>query len=106
MENNMAQANNQAHNNEAQDTPPDLAAKYKNKMKSVETQLEKMSHNAVESVENKATEIAKSFSQYAETGRRFITENPLQSVAIAAAVGLVVGLTLTMGVRRSVRSLI
>lgn len=64
-----------------------------------ENAIDKFSHQAGEKIGSIASQLSDSATEYAETGRKYVKENPLQSVAIAAAAGAVVGGLLSLSMR-------
>jgi len=62
--------------------------------------LDRLSHDAGERLGSMASQISDSASEYVESGRKFVKENPERGVAIAAAVGAVVGGLLALSLRR------
>jgi ElaB/YqjD/DUF883 family membrane-anchored ribosome-binding protein len=83
------------------------AQSFQSKIQSTEKNLEKIVHNAGETVgavaadlANSASDLAKSATDYAQTGREYVRENPLKGVALAAAAGIVAGGLLTLALRR------
>jgi ElaB/YqjD/DUF883 family membrane-anchored ribosome-binding protein len=62
--------------------------------------LDRISHDAGERLGAMASQISDSASEYVDTGRKFVKENPEKGVAIAAAVGAVVGGLLALSLRR------
>lgn len=71
-----------------------------NAVDTVSENLEKFSHTAGKTVGNFASKISEGASEYVETSRGYIKENPLQSAAIAAAAGLAVGCLLTLAAQQ------
>ena len=67
----------------------------------VTDRLEKFSHDAGKSVGSFASQVSDSASDYVETSRSYIKENPIQSAAIAAAAGLAIGCLLTLAAKRN-----
>ncbi len=73
----------------------------KNKVQQgAESALDKISHDAGEKIGSMASRFTGSASEYTETGRKYVKENPLQSVAIAAAVGAAIGSLISLSMRR------
>lgn len=72
----------------------------KNKAVSAEGQLEKFSHDAGEKIGEMATRFTDSTSDAIKSSRSYVQENPVKSLAIAAATGLVAGSLITMSMRR------
>ena len=66
----------------------------------VTDRLEKFSHDAGKSVGSFASDVSERASDYIDSGRGFIKENPLQAAAIAVAAGAAVGCLLTLAARR------
>jgi ElaB/YqjD/DUF883 family membrane-anchored ribosome-binding protein len=62
--------------------------------------LDRISHDAGEKIGAMASQISDSATEYVESGRKFVKENPEKGVAIAAAVGAVVGGLLALSLRR------
>ncbi|GIL16759.1 MAG: hypothetical protein BroJett040_05100 [Oligoflexia bacterium] len=65
-----------------------------------EQSLERISHGVGERVGAMATNFAEKTSEYIQSGREYVKESPVKSVAIAAAAGAVAGSLLTMAMRR------
>lgn len=66
----------------------------------VTERLEKFSHEAGKKVGSMASRASEGATEYVETSREYIKENPIQAAAIAAAAGVAVGYLLTMITRR------
>lgn len=66
----------------------------------VTDRLEKFSHDAGQKVGSFASDISERASDYVDSGRSFIKENPIQAAAIAVAAGAAVGCLLTLAARR------
>lgn len=66
----------------------------------VSERLEKFSHEAGKRMGNISSKVSDGATEYVDTGREYIKENPLQSAAIAAAAGVAVGYFLTLISRR------
>ncbi len=62
--------------------------------------LDKMSRDVGQRIGAMATSLADTASEYAQTGRGYVKENPIRGAAVAAGVGLVVGSLLTLAFRR------
>ncbi|MGZ3690047.1 MAG: glycine zipper domain-containing protein [Pseudobdellovibrio sp.] len=73
---------------------------FKNKVQGAESALDRISHDAGEKIGSMASQFSDSASEYVQTGRRYVKENPLQSLAIAAAVGAAVGGLVSISMRR------
>lgn len=65
-----------------------------------ETNLERMAHDAGERVGDAATHVADTAAEYTRVGRAYVKDNPAKSIAIATAVGMVVGSVFTLIIRR------
>lgn len=61
---------------------------------------EEMSHRVKAGIDQASTEIASRANEYIKQGRDQVRQNPLQSVAVVAAAGFVVGI-LFMAMRRA-----
>jgi ElaB/YqjD/DUF883 family membrane-anchored ribosome-binding protein len=96
MEINMANAAAR----DAMDSATNLGNKFKGRFKRVEDRLDRISHDAGERVGERAAEVVDSFSEYAESGRKYMKKNPRQSMMIAAAVGLGIGWTMLRARKR------
>ena len=66
----------------------------------VTERLEKFSHEAGKKVGNIASRASEGATEYVDTSRVYIKENPIQAAAFAAAAGVAVGCLLTMLARR------
>ena len=66
----------------------------------VTDRLEKFSHDAGKKVGSFASEISDATSDYVESGKSFIKDNPVQAAAIAVAAGAAIGCLLTLAARR------
>lgn len=66
----------------------------------VTDRLEKFSHDAGQKVGSFASDVSERASDYVETGRSYIKENPVQAAAIAVAAGAAIGCLLTLAARR------
>ncbi len=64
----------------------------KHKMRDVGENIGHYTHDAGK----KIGQIASESEDYIEAGRKFVKENPIQSVLVAGAVGIIVGSLLTM----------
>lgn len=62
--------------------------------------VEKFSRNIGNEIGSAVSDVSQKASGYVRTTRDYVEENPLQSVAIAAATGIAVGSLLTMALRR------
>ena len=62
--------------------------------------LDRFSHEAGEKIGTMASRISDSTSEYVETGRKFVKENPEKGIAVAAAIGAVLGSLLTLSLRK------
>lgn len=68
---------------------------------SVTERLEKFSHEAGKRMGNISSRVSEGATEYVDTSREYIKENPIQAAAIAAAAGVAVGFLLTtLGRRR------
>lgn len=76
-----------------------IAHDFEAKIQNGEQKIEKMSVEAGEKVGVIAADIAQSTSQYVQSGRQYVQENPIKGIAIAAAAGLVAGSLLTLALR-------
>ena len=65
-----------------------------------EQKIEKMSAEAGEKVGVIVADIGKSTTQYVQSSREYVQENPIKGIAIAAAAGLVAGSLLTLALRK------
>lgn len=65
-----------------------------------EQKIEKMSAEAGQKVGVIVADIGKSTTQYVQTSREYVQENPIKGIAIAAAAGLVAGSLLTLALRK------
>lgn len=72
----------------------------KGKAQATENYLEKMSHDAGKRIGVMAADVSNATTEYVQTSREYVRENPIKSVAIAAAAGVVTGSLLTMIARR------
>lgn len=66
----------------------------------VSERLEKFSHEAGKRMGNLSSRVTEGASEYADTSREYIRENPLQAAAIACAAGAAIGLVFSMVTRR------
>lgn len=66
----------------------------------VTDRLEKFSHDAGQKVGSFASDLSERASDYVDTGRSYIKENPVQAAAIAVAAGAAIGCLLTLAARR------
>ena len=76
------------------------ANSFKGSMQSAEGQFEKLSHDAGKAIGAVAASIADTSSEYVATGRNYVKANPVQSMAMAAAAGLITGSLATLILRR------
>ncbi len=67
---------------------------------SVAERLERFSHEAGKRMGSISSQVSEGASEYVDTSREYIKENPIQSAAIAAAAGVAVGCLLTLMSRR------
>lgn len=67
---------------------------------SAEGALDRFSHDAGEKIGSIASQLSDSTSEYVETGRKFVKENPEKGIVVAAAIGAVIGSLLTLSLRR------
>jgi ElaB/YqjD/DUF883 family membrane-anchored ribosome-binding protein len=63
-------------------------------------QLDQMSHDAGERIGSMASSISDSASRYVQGSRDYVRHNPVKSIALATAAGLVAGSVLTLVMRR------
>jgi ElaB/YqjD/DUF883 family membrane-anchored ribosome-binding protein len=68
--------------------------------KDTEVSFEVMYHNAGNRLGTVTSELANSANEYAKSSRKFVVENPVKGVAIAAATGAVVGSLITLAMRK------
>ncbi len=66
----------------------------------IEDQLVKFSSEAGKKFGAMASDIADTTSEYIETGREYVKQNPAKGIAIAAGAGLVIGSLITMALKR------
>ena len=66
----------------------------------VSSKIEKFSHDAGQKVGALTSQLQDGASEYVETGRDYIKQNPIQAAAYAAGAGLVLGSLLTLALRR------
>ncbi len=78
-----------------------MAQSLSEKAQNMTKSLESAAHNFGSDVGKAAHSVSEKTSDFAKTSRGYIEENPIQSVAIAAAAGLVIGSLLTMISRKS-----
>ena len=76
-------------------------ADYKNKGSSIESDFDKMTHDAGERMGAMANGIVSTASDYAKTSQKYVKENPAKGVALAVAAGALAGSLITMLARRS-----
>jgi ElaB/YqjD/DUF883 family membrane-anchored ribosome-binding protein len=69
---------------------------FKNSVTSNELYLEEMTHKAGDKIGNVASDIQHKTSEYLQTGRAYVKENPVKGVAMAAAFGAVAGGLVTL----------
>lgn len=72
----------------------------KGKIQGAENYLERASHNLGQKTGEMATSLAETASEYVQTSREYVKENPLKSVGIAAAAGMVAGGLLTLALSK------
>lgn len=72
---------------------------FNSKVQDTEEYLEKMSHDAGKKIGAMASDFAETTSGYVKTSREYVQENPVKSVAVAAAAGLVAGSLITWAMR-------
>lgn len=66
----------------------------------VSSKIEKFSHDAGQKVGALTSQLQDGASEYVETGRDYIKQNPIQATAYAAVAGLALGSLLTLVLRR------
>lgn len=87
--------------NETQNKSNIPATDFKNRLvDGAEKGLEKMARDVGHNVGAMAMDLEKTASQYVQTSREYVQENPAKSVAIAAAAGMVAGGLLTLAMTR------
>jgi len=67
----------------------------------VSQRVEKFSHDAGERIGSMASQLQDGATEYVETGRDYIRQNPFQAAAYAACAGAAVGCLLTLALRSS-----
>ena len=78
-----------------------VAQDFKHKaQQTAEGALDRISHDAGEKIGSMASQFRDSADEYVKTGRKYVADNPLQSVAVAAAVGAAVGGLISLSMRR------
>lgn len=87
--------------NETMNKTNGMAHDVRSKAQGAERQLERMSNQAGERIGEWASTIANSATEYAKVSRDYVQENPVKSVAIAAATGIVVGSLFTLAMRKN-----
>lgn len=76
------------------------AARSMNDMaQSVSQKVERFSHDAGERIGSVASQLQDGASEYVETGRDYIRQNPIQAAAYAACAGVALGCVLTLALR-------
>jgi ElaB/YqjD/DUF883 family membrane-anchored ribosome-binding protein len=78
----------------------EAAQDFKNKVLPTENSLGKMSHDMGERLGTMASNVSDSASEYVQTGRQYVKENPAKGLAIAMAAGVVAGSLVTLALRR------
>lgn len=63
--------------------------------------IDKASHDVGKTIGSAVGKVSNQTTQYVQATREYVSENPLQSVAIVAAAGVAVGSLLTMLTRKS-----
>ena len=86
--------------NETLSKANEVAHNLMNNVQRGEARLEKASHDAANKVSAMASEVVDTTTEYAKSGREFVKENPVKSVAIAAAVGVVAGGLIALAAER------
>ena len=71
------------------------------KAQNVSKALESSAHSLGSELGKAANSVSEKTSEYVKTSRDYIGENPIQSVAVAAAAGIVLGSLVTMMSRRN-----
>lgn len=77
-----------------------LLSGLKSKVQIPEGRLESLAHGLGEQVGARASNVVNTTSDFVQTGREYVQDNPIKGVAIAAASGLVLGTLLTLAMRR------
>lgn len=67
-------------------------------MEDADSKLEQLSRSAGEQVGSIAAELIRSTTSSVKSGREYVKENPISSLALAAAAGLVLGGLLVLAV--------
>ncbi len=73
---------------------------YKGKPNDFEKNLKAISNQAEKKIEGVASRFSSAVPGYLQRGQGYVSEHPMKGVAIAAAVGLVVGSLVTLAVKR------
>ena len=74
---------------------------YKNKMQNTAAlSLGRISHDTGEKLGAMVSKFSDSASEYVQTSRAYVKENPEKGIAIAAVVGAVIGSLFTLSLRR------
>ncbi len=71
------------------------------KAQNVSKSLETMAHDFGSDLGSAAHSVSQKTSEYVKTSRDYISENPIQSLAVAATAGIVLGSLLTILSRRN-----
>lgn len=82
--------------NQANPIPKDL----KSKLDSTQSKIESFAHRTEEKISDQAAQIAEQASHYVAASRQYVEENPVKSLAIAAATGLAAGGIVSVILRR------
>lgn len=78
----------------------DLTNKFKSGVKSVEGNLEKMSHDAGIKMGEVASDVVDSAAVFVKTGQEYVKKNPARGIAFAAMAGAIIGGLATLSLRR------
>jgi ElaB/YqjD/DUF883 family membrane-anchored ribosome-binding protein len=77
-----------------------VGSQYNGKFQSPDSHLENITRDMGEKIGSMASSFADKANRYAVTGKSYIRENPVRSVAIACAAGVVTGGLLSLAMRR------
>lgn len=72
----------------------------KNKSLVSDNSIEKMTHEVGKKIGAVASDMAKTTTDYVQTGKQYVQGNPTKSLAIAVAAGAFAGSILTLAMRR------
>lgn len=77
-----------------------LLKDFKHNNPNEEISLESLSQSTGKKLGTMTSDLAHSSNEYVKSGRKFVVENPMKGVAIAAAAGAVIGSLMTLAIRK------